>query len=251
MPSPLRSLLAHALFFGLATLAGPAEAKCMQPSGALAPATGKVPSKPVLRLLLPEWQAAAYKGMPTLVARVKGKSVPIKVVADTTAADLRTYRVDVGAAYAGTLEVQLVDPSGLPDGTWTYEIDPSWTAPTTSEATVTLSHEVSAWTCSHTRTTSLHFAANAWAYRVVTAPTATLLGQGKVRSFVLPRAIEQFWGYDPTKLSSTSSVALGHASCFGDTFDWATPSVIADVYALQPDGSEQKVNAAPLVLPAP
>ena len=251
MPSSAPSVLASALALGLTMIAGSAEAKCARPSGVLAPSTGKVPSKPVLRLLLPEWQAAAYKGMPTVVARAKGKSVPVKVTADTTAAGLRTYRVDVTATTIGVLDVELVDPSGVSDHTWSYEIDSGWAAPSTSTAAVTLSHEVSAWTCSHTRTTSLHFAATAWAYRIVTAPSEALLAKGKVQSFVLPRAIEQLWGYDPTAIATTASVALGHSSCFGDTFDWTTASVIADVYALLPDGSEQKVNAAPLVLPAP
>ena len=251
MPSPLRLLLSFALFLGIGSLPGTAQAKCARAGGVLAPASGKIPTKPVLRLLLPEWQAAEYKGLPILIGRSKGAIVPVAVHADTTASGLRTYRIDVGAASPGKLDVELVGPSGESAGTWTYEVDPAWSAPKTSVAVVTTSHEASAWTCSHTRTTSLHFAADAWAYRIVVAPTAGLLAMGKARSFVLPRAMEQLWRYDLAAISSTASVALGHANCFGDTFDWTTSTVIADVYALEPDGTEQKVNAAPLTLAAP
>jgi hypothetical protein len=251
MRAPRRILVPLAILLGIGSVPGTAEAKCARASGTIAPATGKIPKKPVLRLLLPEWQANEYKGLPTLRARSKGAIVPITVRPDTIASGLRTYRLDVGATTAGALDVELLDSAGGIDGTWSYEIDPTWAAPTTSTAAITTSHEVSAWTCSHTRTTSLHFAANAWAYRVVAATSADLLAKGKTKSFVLPRATEQLWGWDPAKIAATSSVALGHVSCFGDTFDWTSTFVVADVFALQPDGSEQKVNVAPLVLPAP
>jgi hypothetical protein len=118
-------------------------------------------------------------------------------------------------------------------------------------ASIQIGHEVSQWTCSHTRTRNLHFAAAAWAYRVVAAPTAQALAAGQGKAFVVPRALEQMWGYDVGRISTTASLALGHANCFGPTFDWSGGAVVATVLALLPDGSETPVTATPLAIDPP
>jgi hypothetical protein len=63
--------------------------------------------------------------------------------------------------------------------------------------------------------------------------------------------MEQLWGVAPAKISSTADVALGYQNCFGDTYEWKTAGINADVYALLPDGTEQKVNTAQLAIPRP
>lgn len=58
------------------------------------------------------------------------------------------------------------------------------------------------------------------------------------------------WSYDASRISAKASLALGHANCFGPTFDWRGAGFAA-VLALLPDGSEQAVTAAPLLLDPP
>jgi hypothetical protein len=232
-------------------LAGTAHAKCARSQPGLAPPAGKVPANPVLWLFLPSWRAPEAAGLPRLRATAGGGSVPVHIEADTKAENLNTYRVQVSASRAGALAVELLDDQGEVVRRWSLEVDPAWRAPAQKADRVTVGHEVSQWTCSHTRTRNLHFPAAAWAYRIVAAPTREALAKGQGRAFVLPRAIEQLWGYDPAQMAAQANVALGYASCFGDTFDWSGGAVVATVVALLPDGSQQPVTDTPLALDPP
>ena len=228
-----------------------AQAKCALPSPALSPPAGKVPPNPVLWLLLPAWYARTPGDPPRLRATAKGKSVDLRTQSDTSTESLRTYRIEVSASVAGPLTVELLDEQNEAVRSWSLTIDPAWRAAKSLPRPVVVGHEVSRWTCSHTRTRNLHFDAAAWAYRIVAAPSREALTQGRGQAFVVPRAMEQMWGYDAARISSKARLALGHANCFGPTFDWRGGAVFATVLALLPDGSEQPVTAAPLLLDPP
>ncbi len=249
------SLSAIATLASMVLLPTTAEAKCMQPSAALAPSDGSVPQKPVFWLFVPEWQASKSTPLFGATSKVGGKTtkLPVIVFPESKAAGMQVFRVEVPAAKPGPLELDLADPSGAPT-TWSFTVDPGWKAPTTSATTVTFVHEVSSWKCSHNRTTNLVFPATAFAYRVVTAATADELKKGKGRSFVLPRSSGLLWGSLSSWITTNApeaAIPLGHVNCYGMTFDFTASSTFADVFALQADGSEQKVNAAPLSIPAP
>lgn len=228
-----------------------AQAKCALPSPALSPPAGKVPPNPVLWLLLPAWQARQPEDQPRLRATARGKSVALRTQSDTITESLRTYRIEVSASVAGPLTVELLNEQNESTHSWALTIDPAWRAPKNLPGPVVVGHEVSQWTCSHTRTRNLHFDAAAWAYRIVAAPSREALTQGQGQAFVVPRAMEQMWGYDAARISAKASLALGHANCFGQTFDWRGGAIFATVLALLPDGSEQPVTAAPLLLDLP
>jgi hypothetical protein len=60
-----------------------------------------------------------------------------------------------------------------------------------------------------------------------------------------------FWEANASVPPPPVNVELGHADCFGDTFDWTKGAVVAQVLALQPDGTEQPVTATPIRLDPP
>ena len=244
------SWLALAPYFLALGLPAAAQAKCAMASPGLAPAAGKVAPNPVLWLFLPAWRANRSGALPQLRAQARGKRVALRVAEGTKSAGLHTYRIEVAMNFAGTLTVELLGDDGVAQH-WALEVDPAWRAPASSVRPVTIGHEVSQWTCSHTRTRNLHFAAAAWAYRVVAAPTREALVSGEGKSFVIPRAIEQIWGRDPAQLSAQANLALGDANCLGPTFDWSGGAVFAKVFALLSDGSEQPVNDEPLAIAPP
>jgi hypothetical protein len=222
----------------------------MRPSVLLTPSWGKVPATPVLELMVPTDRATELGGAPRLVSRTPGQQVTIAIKPDTTAAGLLTYRVEVSGAVAGPLELSLVGASGPTSDSWTLDVDPAWVAPPPAVAPVPVTHAAASWTCSHTRTANLSFDGAAWAYRVVTASSKGDLDQGKTRAFVVPRSMGLFFRRASSGPPPDVNVELGFSNCFGDTFDWAG-SVIADVFALLPDGSEQRVTRAPVAIAAP
>src|SRR5271165_2178128 len=84
-----------------------AQAKCAGPTPMMAPWSGNVPPRPVLELLVPSW--GAYEGQnapPRVVAKAAGGSTPtVTVKPDTVASGLNTFRVEIGSAQAGPLQV--------------------------------------------------------------------------------------------------------------------------------------------------
>lgn len=237
----LRATLAVATLTTVALTAPPVAAKCMMPGPLLAPASGIVPTNPVLHLLLPG--RAQNPPLPRVVARLGDRQVPVTVTADTAAGDLRTYRVVITAA-TGPLTVELLDArTSNIQRSWTFTVDPRWQPPPTTTTTVHVSHEASSWTCSHTLTRNLRFTGTAAAYRVVLADAA------HKASIVLPAEPDDYFRA-PSAASTDIDLALGHVSCFGDTYEW-TADKLATIHALQPDGSEPQVTRAPVVVAPP
>jgi hypothetical protein len=227
-----------------------ANAKCMRPGFVLAPGTGSVPAKPVLELMVPEGWATEVGARPTLVSRTPAQQVAIVARPDTSAPGLSTYRVEITGAVAGPLDLALVDAAGATLEAWTLEVDPGWKAPPSSSATVKIGHTSSRWTCSHTSTANLSFLGTAWAYRVVAASSRRDLARGATHAFVVPRSMQLFFGRPASGAIPEVNVELGYADCFGETFTWAG-AVVANVFALLPDGTEQPVTSAPILIGAP
>lgn len=240
LPLLVRTVLAAAALALVGLTASPAAAKCMMPGAVLAPAFGTVPINPVLHLMVPA--RTTNPPLPRVVAHRGDKQVPVTVTADTASGDLRTYRVVITAA-AGPLKVDLLDAQGTVLRSWTFTVDPHWQPPKVTTAAIKVTHEASSWTCSHTRTRNLRFAGTAAAYRVVLADTAAKT------SIVVPADPGAYF-HTPLVPPTDVDLALGHVSCFGDTHEW-TVDKVATVHALLPDGSEQPVSRAPVVLAPP
>lgn len=240
LPLLVRTVLAAAALTAVGLAAPPAAAKCMMPGAVLAPASGSVPVNPVLHLMVPT--RTANPPLPRVVAHRGDKQVPVTVTADTASGDLRTYRVVITAA-AGPLKVELLDAQGTVMRSWTFTVDPHWQPPKVTTAAVTVTHDVSSWTCSHTRTRNLRFTGTAAAYRVVLADAAAKT------SIVVPADPGDYF-HTPLAPPTDVDLALGHVNCFGDTLEW-TVDKIATVHALLPDGNEQPVSRAPVVLAPP
>lgn len=236
----VRTVLAATALTVVGLVAAPAAAKCMMPGAVLAPAFGSVPVNPVLHLIFPS--RSPNPPLPRIVAHRGAKQVPVTVTADTASGDLRTYRVVITAA-AGPLKVELLDAQSAVLRTWTFTIDRHWQPPPVTAAAVTVTHEASSWTCSHTRTRNLRFTGNAAAYRVVLADAAANT------SIVVPADPGDYFR-TPVLPPTAIDLALGHVSCFGDTLEW-TADKQATIHALQPDGSEQPVTRAPVLLAPP
>jgi hypothetical protein len=244
-----RSWLAVAVSAAVLSAAPEAAAKCSEPQPILAPSSGRVPLRPVLELLLPDW-APPPTPLPHVVAKGANGTTPAVVVkADTAIGVMRTFRVEIGKAQPGPLQVELQDDEGATVRSWSFVVDARWKAPARSLAKITVRHVHQRWTCSHTSTTNLTFVGAASAYRVVAASSVADLAAGHTRSFVLPRAMSLFW--EPEASVPPVDVELGYADCFGETFDWTKGAVVAQVLALQPDGTEQPVTATPIRIGPP
>jgi hypothetical protein len=234
------------------TVAPEAGARCMAPSFVLTPSWGKVPAKPVLELMVPAWRFTDLGALPRLVSSSNGQaSVAFTVKPDTSTDALKTFRVEVTGAVTGPLALDLVDTTGAKVESWSLEVDPAWKPPAGSLAPIKVGHVSQRWVCSHTRTANLAFDGDAWAYRIVAATSRRDLAQGKTREFVVPRSMGLFFGRGSAAGPLPEvDVALGYANCFGNTFEWAG-SVVANVLALLPDGTEQPVNSGPLAIGVP
>jgi hypothetical protein len=229
-----------------------AQAKCAPPAPVMAPWSGTVPPRPVLELLVPDWGVYEAQHMPPhVVAKVGSGATPTVVVkSDTVAPAVKTFRVEIGTVPAGPLQVDLLDDAGKTVRSWSYVVDPGWKRPAGSLATVATHQVHSRWTCSETQTTNLTFDGAAAAYRVVAANSAADFAAGRTKSFVVSRAMDIFWE------SASSSVKpvdleLGLANCFGGTFEWSAASMVAQVRALLPDGTEQPVMDKPISISKP
>jgi hypothetical protein len=229
-----------------------AQAKCAAPAPVMAPWSGTVPTRPVLELLVPEW--GAYEGQHTpprvLAKAASGPAPRVLVKPDTAASGLKTFRVEIGAVPAGSLQVDLLDDTGKTVRSWSYVVDSGWKRPASSLAAITTRQVHKSWTCSDTNTTNLAFDGGAAGYRVVAASTAADLAAGRTQSFVIPRTMGIFWEAPSTSLQPVD-LELGHTDCFGDTFDWSKGAVVAEVRALLPDGTEQAVTAKPISISKP
>lgn len=244
----MRTLAPILLFAAASTVAGAASAKCMMPSAALVPPSGKVPVGAKLRLLLPQFTRAAKP--PVVTAKLGNKSVPVIVGRlDSAPADLDAYLVQLGTSAAGAVVVELQAASGGVAGSWNLDVDPSWKAPAIAKEVPKLGHIATSWTCSHERSTQLAFTGGADGYRVILADKkADLADPKKAQSVYLPSSPGAFFG---RLQPSPADLRLGFLNCFGETYAFGTASVWAEIHALLPDGSEPLVTATPIQIGAP
>lgn len=243
----MRRLAPLLLFAATATVSGSAQAKCMMPSPALVPPSGKIPSGAKLRLLVPQF--TSVKKPLTVTARLGNKSVPVVVTKlDTPPAELDAYLVQLGVSAPGAPTLEL--PTQYGSTTWSLDVDPGWKAPAIAKETPTVGHVVTSWTCSHERSRQLAFKGGVDGYRV-------LLGQKKedfadpkkLQSVYLPSSPRAFFGAPIG--SSTADLRLGFLNCFGETYTFTTTTMLAEVRALLPDGTEPVVTPAPISVSAP
>jgi len=244
----MRTLAPILLFLAASVVVEPASAKCMMPSSALVPASGKVPAGAKLRLLVPQYSRAAKP--PVVTAKVGNKSIPALVVRlDTAPAALDAYLVQLGVSAAGPLVVELQGASGGVVGTWNLEVDGGWKAPAVAKETPKVGHVVSSWTCSHERSRQLAFTGGADGYRIVlAAKKGDLSDPKKTQSVYLPSSPLAFFGSKPV---ASADLRLGYMNCFGETYEFPTSTMWAEIRALLPDGSEPVVTAAPIAVNAP
>lgn len=252
-PSPRSWFIVVAAAASVLAITQVADAKCGPPSPVMAPWSGSVPARPVLELLVPDWGTYEGQQMPPHIAAkdASGVAATVTVKADTAASGLKTFRVEIGAAQPGPLQVELLDDKGARVRSWSYVVDAGWKPPAGSLASVGTHQVHESWTCSETQTTNLTFDGGAAAYRIVAAKSAADLAAGRTQSFVVPRAMSTFWEDAAAAALPPVDLELGRANCFGDTFDWSKGDVVAQVRALLPNGTEQPVTDKPILVTRP
>jgi hypothetical protein len=206
-----------------------ADAKCMMPSIHFEPASGTLPTSPVLRLFVPKHHAPASPAVTALDAA--GKKLSATLALESTSDAYSSYRVTIAAAKAGKLRVSFLDNNGTAHHR-DYVVDPKWNKPTIAPIATTVTWTSTSWKCSHQRTRNIVFKSVADAYRVT-------LTSGKItETVVLPANVSEMFAAYPT--GGNATLLLGHVSCMGHTYEWAGGRY-ARVEALLPDGSSTTI----------
>jgi hypothetical protein len=242
----MRRVVAFAACAVPLALVGDADAHCRWPELTLAPDYSDVPAHSFLRLFVPE---GGRPTPPRVVARDVGGAVPLILTPEARGPTLRVYRLEIPSAREGALQIEVLDDSGNVKREFSLRVNPSWTAPTTSAATVSVEQVSTYWTCSHTQTKNLRFTGGAVSYRVLIADSPSDLASGNTRFVILPHTIAALYGL--TAPQHAVDLALGYVSCLGDTFAFAARPIWVQVQAQLPDGSEQVVNTAPIRIEPP
>jgi hypothetical protein len=198
-----------------------ADAKCMMPSVHFEPASGTLPTSPVLWLFVPRYGAPP-------VARVSatdaaGKKHAASLAIESTSDAFTSYRVTLPKLPAGKLHVSFLDGNGGSRDA-DYVVDHAWKAPAIPSPKMTITRTSTWWTCSHQLTRNVVFPTVSPAYRIT-------LGKDVV---VLPANTSDMFAAYPT--GGNANLALGHVNCMGSTYDWKGGRS-AKVEALLPDGS--------------
>lgn len=228
-----RSHVALALA-ALTTYLGGAEdaaAKCASPRPVFAPASGaRLPENPTIYYFAPKH---LMSGSASLIVESAGKSVPAKLELVSTTEAYLAFKVTLKVTGARRVTISALDDRAT---TTTYEIDPSWTPPSSREIEIVSRERVDhRWTCSYTKAQVLSLTA-APAYQVTWARNRQAFRRGETTTAVFPFHTTDFFG--PGQTPRNGQVALGHVNCFGRTApEDLGDDLVVRVVGLLPDGT--------------
>ena len=215
----------------------PALAKCARPGPAAYPTVEVLASEPVLHLFVPKHQE------PDPIFTLDGVALDVELVPVSETPAYSVFRAEIPAD-EGALTLNW----GYRNQQWTLDPDADVDSAPASIGIEKAEMESSGWVCSYTSLWNLTPTVLAPVYRVEVAADRESWSAGKRRSFLVPGDLRQMWGVSAVN----TMVQVGHANCFGHTFEWADDdaSVWVALVGVYPDGTETELGT-PIRLPAP
>lgn len=236
-----------------AAWSAPVLAKCAGPHAIVSPPGGSVvPASPTIYFFFPKRD----RDKPKLRAHSDGGGaldIEQSVVAETES--FTAYRLQVKTQKPGAIVIDLqAGEFYYGPKSWRFNISADWRPPasTRSAAAPVVSTRSFAWTCSHQLSQNLKLPGRAAAYRVAIHDFKSDGSGPPVQELIVPPRMMQFFERnEKSDASAVDEIELGHINCFGNTFAWQNKPILVDVFALQPDGSESRLTAAPMHVDMP